>query len=181
MYYFNGSFDTQRQWMSVPHHINTQSTTLSLSRQFSRFVNSYLSYSVTNTSDLYNHGGYVPYAPPLPYGQVYQPFLSFRGAATLRTATLGTTYSASPNLVTTLTFSHHQDFPAAYPGLFPQPPLNVLGQYTYTNYLGQPPWQLTGEVRARVLPHLVIDVQRTYFFHFGSQIWSPQFVVQLSQ
>jgi hypothetical protein len=83
--------------------------------------------------------------------------------------------------VTTLSFTHHDDFPAAYPGLFSPPPTNAIGQYTYTNYLGQPPWQLTAEVRARILPHLVLDVQRTYFFHFGDEIWSPSFVVQLSE
>jgi len=181
LYYLNASIDTQRTWMSVPHHINSQSTTMSLSHQFNRQVNSYLSYNVINTSDIYNSGGYSPYVPLLPDGTPYEPYAAFRGASTLRSATLGTTYSASPNLVTTITLAHHHDFPAAYPGLFPPPPLNVLGQYIYSNYLGQPPWQLTAEVRARVLPHLVVDVQRTYFFHFGSQIWSPEFVVQLSQ
>jgi hypothetical protein len=181
LYYFNAAFDWQRQWLSVPHHINTQSTSLSLSRQFSRYVNSYIAYSVQNTSDIYNTGGYSPYTPRLPDGSLYVPFAAFRGADTLRTATLGTTYSASPNLVTSLIVAHHDDFPAAFPGLFQAPPLNALGQYTYDNYLGQPPWQITGEVRARVLPHLVVDVQRTYYFHFGSQVWSPQFVVQLSQ
>lgn len=181
LYYFNGSFDWQRQWYSVPHHVNSQNTTLSISRQYSRFFNSFLSYSISNTSDIYNHGGYEPYAPPLPNGQVYTPFLAFKGADTLRTVTLGNTYSATPNLVAIFDIIHHQDFPAAYPGLFPEPPLNALGQYEYTNYLGSPPWQLSGEVRARLLPHLVVDVQRTYYFHFGTQTWSPQFVVQFSQ
>ena len=181
LYYFNASINSSRQWNSVPHHINSQSTSLSLSRQFSRFVNSYFSYSIANTSDLYLQGGYAPSAPLLPDGTPYTPFESFRGAATLRTATLGTTYSASPNLLGTLAFTHHDDFPAAFPGLFSPPPTNAIGQYTYANYLGQPPWQLAAEVRARILPHLVLDVQRTYFFHFGNQIWSPTFVVQLSE
>jgi hypothetical protein len=180
-YYFNGTFDWQRQWYSVPHHVNSQNTTLSLSRQYSRFYNAYLTYNVQNTSDLYLHGGYEPYAPPLPNGAPYTPFLAFRGADTLRTTTLGNTYSASPNLVTTLTVAHHQDFPAAYPGLFAEPPLNALGQYEYTNYLGSPPWQIGAEVRTRIMPHLFLDVQRTYYFHFGSQTWSPSFVVQLTQ
>jgi hypothetical protein len=180
LYYLNASENSQRMWMTVPHHINSQTTSASLSRQFSRFVNSYLAYNVQNTSDLYLQGGYASSAPLLPDGTPYTPFESFRGAATLRTAALGTTYSASPNLVTTVTFVHHQDFPAAFPGLFSPPPTNAIGQYTYTNYLGQPPWQLTGEVRTRIAPHLVLDVQRTYFFHFGNQIWSPTFVVQLS-
>ena len=181
LYYLNASLDSSRTWNSVPHHINAQNSTVSLSRQFSKFVNSYLSYNVQNTSDLYLQGGYESSAPLLPDGTPYTPFESFRGAASLRTATLGTTYSASPNLVTTLTFGHHDDFPAAYPGLFSPPPTNAIGQYTYTNYLGQPPWQLTAEVRARILPHLVLDVQRTYYFHFGDEIWSPSFVVQLSE
>jgi hypothetical protein len=180
LFYFNASENSSRSWMTVPHHVNSQVTTASLSRQFSRFVNSYLAYNVANTSDLYLQGGYAPSAPLLPDGTPYTPFESFRGAATLRAATLGTTYSASTNLVTTITFIHHQDFPAAYPGLFAPPPTNAIGQYTYTNYLGQPPWQLTGEVRTRIAPHLVLDLQRTYFFHFGNQIWSPTFVVQLS-
>ena len=181
LYYLNASINSSRQWNSVPHHVNSQNSTVSLSRQFSKFVNSYLSYNIQNTSDLYLQGGYAPSAPLLPDGTPYTPFESFRGAATLRTATLGTTYSASPNLVTTLAFTHHDDFPAAFPGLFSPPPTNAIGQYTYTNYLGQPPWQLSAEVRARILPHLVLDVQRTYFFHFGDQIWSPSFVVQVSE
>jgi hypothetical protein len=181
LYYLNASANSSRQWNSVPHHVNSQNSTVSLSRQFSRFVNSYLSYNIQNTSDLYLQGGYAPSDPLLPDGTPYTPFESFRGAATLRTATLGTTYSASPNLLTTLAFTHHDDFPAAFPGLFSPPPTNAIGQYTYTNYLGQPPWQLSAEVRARILPHLVLDVQRTYYFHFGDQIWSPSFVVQLSE
>lgn len=178
--YLNASMIWGRQWYSVPHHVNSQTTAISLSRQFSRFVSSYVSYNIANTSDLYLQGGYAPSAPLLPDGTPYTPFESFRGAATLRTVTLATTYSASPNLVATVGFSHHQDFPAAFPGLFSPPPLNAIGQYTYTNYLGQPPWQLYGEVRARLLPHLTVDVQRTYFFHYGNQVWSPTFVVQFS-
>lgn len=179
-YYLNASLDTQRQWYSIPHYVNTQNSTISLSRQYSRFVNSYLSYNVDNTSDIYRHAAYTPSIPNLPDGTPYTPFAAFHGAATLRTLTWATTYAASPNLVSTLSFIHHQDFPAAYPGLFTQPPLNAIGQYTYSNYLGQPPWQVSGEVRARLFPHLVLDLQRTYYFHFGSQIWSPSFVVQLS-
>jgi hypothetical protein len=179
LFYVNASMNWQRQWYSVPHHVNTQNTTVSLSRQWSKFVNSYASMNILNTSDLYLRGGYAPSAPLLD-GTPYTPFESFRGAATLRTWTLSTSYSASPNLVATVAFAHHQDFPAAVPGLFSPPPLNAIGQYTYSNYLGQPPWQLYGELRARLLPHLTVDIQRTYFFHYGNEVWSPTFVVQFS-
>lgn len=181
LYYLNASLDTQRQWLSVPHHINSQNTTVSVSRQFDRFVNSYLAYNISNTSDIYNTGGYSPYIPLLPDGQPDLGYAAFRGASSLRTTTLGTTYSASPNLISIVTLAHHDDFPAAVPGLFELPPLNAIGQFEYSNYLGQPPWQLSGEVRARLLPHLVVDVQRTYYFHFGTEVWSPEFVVQFSE
>jgi hypothetical protein len=179
-YFFNASVSAGRTWYSVPHHVNTATTTVSVSRQFSRQVHTYLSYSVNDTSDVYNHGGYSPFVPTVNGTPVYS-FAAFRGASTLRTTTLGINYSTNPNLVATLTFDHHDDFPVPVPGLFPLPPLNNIGQYLYTNYLGQPPWDVTGDLRVRVLPHLVVDVQRTYYFHFGSQVWSPQFVVQLSQ
>ena len=178
-FYFNGSFDKQRQWFSVPHHIESTNTSLSVSRTFSREVSSYASYSIANTGDYYLSGGYQPYVPVINGTPVYS-FGAFRGVATLRTATLSTTYSATPDLLATLTFRQHRDFPAPSPGLFAPPPTNVLGQYTYSTYLGQPPYDLTGEVRARVAKHFIVDVQRTYYFHFGAQTWSPQFIVQVS-
>ena len=178
MYYLNASTDSMRQWFNVPHRVNTQNTTISLSRQFSHVFNAYLAYNEQNTSDLYLTGGYA--APILPPGYP-NPLADFTGASSLRITSLGMTYSASPNLVASLTTAHHQDFPGPYPDYYPVSPLNPLGQYTYNNYLGQPPWAMTGEVRARLLPHLVLDVQRTYFFHYGTQIWSPSFVVQFSQ
>jgi hypothetical protein len=181
LYYLNADFNWQRQWYSVPHHVNSQNTTLSLSRQFSRLLNAYLTYNVANASDLYNQGGYAPYVPSVPGEPPDEAFSAFRGASTQRQTNLGLTYSASPDLVTSLVVTHHDDFPAAYPNLFTPPPLNAIGQYEYSNYLGWPPWEMTGEVRARILSHLVVDVQRGYFFHFGSQIWTPQFVVQFSQ
>jgi hypothetical protein len=179
-YYFNASVNASRTWYSVPHHVNSTTTSASVSRQFSRQVHSYISYSVSNTGDYYNHGGYVPFAPPV-NGVPDFSFLAFRGIATLRTATLGMTYSTNPDFVANVTFDHRDDFPVAVPGLFPQSPLNNIGQPLYTNYLGQPPWDLSADVRARILPHLVVDVARTYYFHFGTQIWNPQFVVQFSQ
>ena len=66
LYYLNASLNSSRTWNSVPHHINAQNTTVSLSRQFSKFVNSYLSYNVQNTSDLYLQGGYAAVGPASP-------------------------------------------------------------------------------------------------------------------
>jgi hypothetical protein len=181
-YYFNGSVNAERTWNSTPHHVNGANTTFSLSRTFSRFVNSYVSYNVANTADIYNVGGYsTGYVPISSDGVPDYSYAAFKGASTLRVATFGTTYTASPNLVTTLTYQHHDDFPVGVPNLFPPSPINNIGQFAYSNYLGQFIDAVTGEVRARLAPHLVIDFQRTYYFNFGTLKWSPSFVVQFSQ
>ena len=180
-YYFNATVTAQRQYDSVPHHINSATTGFSVSRTFSNQLSAFVAYTITNTADIYNHGGYTPYAPLGADGQPDLNLLAFRGASTLRVASLSTTYSANPSFLAGLTFAHHDDFPLAVPGVFPLPPLNNLGQYLYGNWLGQPPNQLTGEVRARLLPHLTVDVQRTDYFNFGTEKWSPQFIVQFSQ
>ncbi len=177
--FFNASFDKQRQWFSVPHHVDTATTALSVSRTFSRDISAYSSYTITNTGDYYIHSGYQPYVPVI-NGSPVQSFASFRGVATQRTLALSTTYSATPNLLATIVFRQHRDFPFPSPGLFAPPPTNVLGQYIYTTYLGQPPYDVTGEVRARFAEHFTIDIQRSYYFNFGTQRWSPQFIVQVS-
>ena len=37
-----------------------------------------------------------------------------------------------------------------------------------------PPYSITGEVRTRVAPHIFVDLQRTYYFNFGTLRWSPE-------
>jgi hypothetical protein len=183
-YYFNAIFNKQRQYNSLPHHVDTTTTTFSLSRQFSRPVNSYLSYQVQNTGDYYLQGGYQPCTfiqpnppqPPIPCPSSLQ---SFTGVSTLRTLTLGINYDPNPDFNASLVGRHHDDFPIPEPNVFPLPTLNVLGQPLYNNYLGQPPNDLTGDVRFHLLPHMLIDVQRTYYFNFGNIRWSPAFIVQV--
>jgi hypothetical protein len=181
-YYFNAVFNKQRQWNSLPHRIDTTTTTFSLSRQFSRPVNSYLSYQIQNTGDYYLQGGYQPCTPqPNPQLSGYCPpsFTSFRGVSTLRTLSLGVNYDPNPEFNASLVGRHHDDFPIPVPNLFPLPLTNVLGEPLYNNYLGQPPYDLTGDVRFKILPHMILDVQRTYYFNFGNIRWSPYFIVQV--
>lgn len=179
-YYFNASFNKTYTWYSLPHYTVSTTTVGSVSRQFSREINAYTSYSVANTGDFYRQGGYVPpLNPPVIGGVPVYSILAFRGVSTLRTFTTGINYSASPNLVASVTYQHHQDFPLPYPGLFTLPPLNNLGEEQYSNYLGQPPNNITGDVRFLALPHVVLDVSREYFFNFGTLRWSPQFNVQV--
>jgi hypothetical protein len=179
-YYFNASLDKQREWFTVPHYQDVTAVGGSLSRTFSRKFSSYFAYTNTNVADLYIHGGYSPYVPSTP-NSPFSSFSSFRGTATYRAYTLGLNYIPDPDLLFIVTAQQRRDFPIAVPGLFPLPPLNVLGQYTYTPFLGMPPYNITGEVRARVAPHIVVDLQRTYYFNFGNLRWSPNFILQVTQ
>ena len=179
-YTLNASFDEQRQWFSVPHYINTETTNMSLSRQFNHAFSAYLQYNIANSGDYYRNGLYVPYTPIINGVPVYS-YSAFRGVATLRTTSLQMNYSTNPNFFASVLFRHHDDFPVPVPGLFPLPPTNVLGEYIYPSFLGQPPNDITAEVRGRVSDHIVLDVQRTYYFNFGTLRWSPNFIVQVSQ
>ena len=180
VYYFNASLDKQRQWFTVPHYQDVTAVNGSLSRSFSRKFSTYLAYTNTNVADLYIHGGYSPYVPSGP-NSPFSNFSSFRGTATYRAYTLGLNYVPDPDLSFIVTAQQRRDFPIAVPGLFPLPPLNVLGQYTYTPFLGMPPYSITGEVRTRVAPHIFVDLQRTYYFNFGTLRWSPNFILQVTQ
>lgn len=185
-FYLNASFNDQEQWNSLPHRIRQQITSVSLSRQFARQVNSYLSYSVQNTGDYYLTGGYTTCDPFLIVSGTKEPnpncpngLDGFRGAATWHTLSLGVNYVPSPEFNFTVLARHHADFPPPAPNFYTQPPVNVLGQPIYTTYLGQPPNDITGDVRFKLLPHILIDVARTYYFHYGNQNWSPQTIVQV--
>jgi hypothetical protein len=186
-YLLNATYSKNYTWHSLPHWNIYDHTSLSLGRQFVRQFNAFVQYDVDHTGDYYRVGnGYAPAPPPAPQpsppvinGDPVPSILSFRGVATQRTATIGGVYTASPNLVAAISYIHHDDFPIPFPGLFAEPPLNNLGQPQYQNYLGQPPNHITGEVRALVLPHIVLDISRGYFFNFGNDRWTPQFSVQV--
>lgn len=113
-----------------------------------------------------------PYCPP--------SLTAFRGVATLRTASLGLNYVPVPEFNVSMLLRNHHDFPNAVPNVFALPATNVIGQPLYNNYLGQPPWDLTADVRFKFLPHLQADVARTYYFHYGTLNWSPSFIVQIT-
>ncbi len=179
-YSFNATYTKQYQWFSVPHYTVVDNTVGSISRQFSRDVNAYVSYSVANTGDYYRHSGYsAPDTPPVIDGVPVYSILAFRGVSTLRTFAAGANYSANANLIATLTYQHHQDFPIPYPGLYPLPPLNNLGLPQYQNFLGQPPNNITPEIRFLAMPHVVFDISRSYYFNYGNLRWAPQTTVQV--
>lgn len=177
-YVVSSTFSKQRQWYSVPHHVDTTTFNATISRQVTRPFGVYAGYGTLNTGDYYLHGGYAVSSPLI--NGVYAPgFQAFKGVATQRTFSFGTNYVPSPEFTVSLLYRHHDDFPVPVPGLFPLPPLNPLGQFIYSTFLGQPPNDLTGDVHFQVAPHLAFDVARTYYFGFATLKWSPTTLVQL--
>ncbi|HEY8321343.1 MAG TPA: hypothetical protein VIG46_06080 [Candidatus Baltobacteraceae bacterium] len=184
MYYFNAALDAQTTWYTVPHRVVQINGKASLSRDFSRSVSSYLSYEVHQTGDFYNKASDEQQLYPV--NPVYQDpnfssFQAFRGSSTQRTLALGINFTPNPDFVFNVLARKHTDFPIAVPGLFSLPPVNVLGAFTSNSFLGEPPYDVTGDLRMRVLRHYYLDISRTYYFNFGTLKWSPSFVIQVSQ
>jgi hypothetical protein len=180
-YYFNASYNKQYQWNSLPHWISTASENFSINRQFSRAVNTYVGYQILNVGDHYINGGYLPCEP---VGTSFCPlsFTSFRGVSTLRTTSFGLNLVPNPDFNFSLLVRHHVDYPIPVPNLFGLPPNNILGQPLYTSYLGQAPYDATGDVRFKLLPHALLDVSRTFYWYggaHGDEFWQPSFVIQL--
>lgn len=180
-YYFNASFNKQYQWNSLPHWISTTSENFSISRQFSRSVNTFLGYQILNVGDYYINGGYLPCTP---VNSFYCPlsFTSFRGVSTMRTTSLGINVVPTPEFNFSLLVRHHVDFPIPVPGVFGLPPNNILGQPLYSWFLGQPPYDMTADVRFQILPHALVDVSKTLYWYgnpYRTQFWQPATVVQV--
>ena len=182
--YFNATFSKTRTWNSTPHYVDTAVTNFTLSKVFGRHFLAYGGYSVQNTGDYYEgtlaSQMYAPFVPVVDGVPIYG-YAAFHGVATFRTLSLDVNYTNNGNFSASLLARKHDDFPRPYPGLFAIPPLNILGQQQLSTFLGEPPYDVTADVRARLNTRMSIDIARSYFFNFGSQRWSPSFVIQVTQ
>jgi hypothetical protein len=173
--------DKERQWFSLPHHIDTTSTTATVAYTpaVSKRPAFFVSYNVLNIGDYYGADQLTAYPPggagclglPSPnacntitnqYG-TFTGLDAFRGIATSRSLTGSAIYTPTPYFAVNLTMQHFDVSPAPVPGVG-----------------GTAPFQLSADVRFRVTTNLLVDVARSYYFNFGSQLWSPQFTVTLS-
>ena len=181
--YLNATFQKNRTWNSAPHYIDTTQTSLSLSKTLDRHFLAFASYSVQNTGDYYGALQSIVYPSYVPVvdGVADPGYAAFNGVATFRTLSVDVNYSNNGNFAASLLARKHTDFPKPFPGLFPTPVLNILGQQQLANYLGEPPYDVTAEVRARINSRMSIDLARSYFFNYGGQRWSPAFVIQVTQ
>jgi hypothetical protein len=120
---------------------------------------------------------------PVVDGVKYPGYSAFRGLATFRTLSLDMTYTNNGNISASLIARKHVDFPKPIPNFFATPPLDILGNQVYGGqpYLGEPPYDITGDLRVRINTHTSIDFSRSYYFNFGKRGWSPEFVIQVLQ
>ncbi len=182
-YAINASFDMQRQWNSVPHHIDTTQAKISVSKILDAHFLTYLDYSVQNTGDYYGalQSTIYPGFTPVVNGVSYPGYQAFHGAATFHTLSWALNYSNRGNFSFNLLARQHKDFPAPIPFFFQFAQPDLLGNSTVQNYLGQPPYDITADVRMRINPHMSIDIQRAYYFNYSNLRWSPHFVFQVMQ
>jgi hypothetical protein len=163
--------DKQRQWYSLPHYVDTTTTSATLAHTpiSVHQPSEYLTYSVQNQGDYYGANqriAYPTFADPYlnPYNNVFYTGLSaFQGFATSRTYTAGVVWSPTQNFTLNVTLQRDYDTPA---------PVPFLG--------GRPPWQISGDVRIRLSKTILMDVARSYTFNWGNQTWVPQYTLQFS-
>jgi len=161
--FFNAIFDKQRVW-GPPHYVDTTNTTMSASKTYGSRLATYVVYNIRNVSDMYGANQLLAYPTYVPVvnGVSYPGFAAFRGLATYRTLTAGGAFMPNPDFALAVFVQKHTDFPASIPF-----------------YYGQPPYDLSADLRIRLAPHTMLDLSRAYYFNFANQKWSPQFTIQL--
>ncbi len=180
--YATATFDRQRAYYSVPHHTDTSTEVVSLTKLIDpQKLTAFVSYTNTHTID--NFGSqqsiaYVGTSAINPFtGQIIPGYAAFKGAATSRSFTEQLVFTPNPIFNLNFSMRENSDFPAAVPGS----PQIIGDNLAFLNY-GVPPYQATLEVRFRFSRQLVLDVSRSYYFNFGGyQRWQPNFSVQVEK
>ncbi len=176
--FLNVAFDKQREWYSIPHHLDVTSTGVSLSESPERHFSLLASYTISNVADFWGNNQPIIYPSIFTYsspmtGQVYPSWSAFNGFQTQRSLVGQVLFTSSPSFVTSIQYRHDHDFPEPIPGLAPM--LNTLAWQNY----GLTPNQLTVDLRFRVTPILTVDFSDAYYFNFGGyEKWSPYYQVQ---
>jgi hypothetical protein len=160
----NVVLDKQRQWFSLPHHIDTTNTTISVSKLYTRKLAFLGAFTVTQLGDYYGARQLEFYPPddpqyPTPGGPFFPGYEAFRGFSTTRQVTGSAIVTPNQYFNYAFTLRHNDDFPAPIPGLF-----------------GNAPFSMTNEFRFRLTKQILVDISRTDYFNFGG--YTPQFNVQ---
>jgi hypothetical protein len=169
---FNASYDRQRMWYSLPHHVDNGDLRLTLAgAQERRSLRYFVAYEVKTVDDYWGAEQLAAYPVGTPCGGdfctsqfgTFGGQNAFRGLATSRGYISSLIYTPTRFFEMNLGLSRYYDTPAPVPGIY-----------------GQPPWQLTADVRLRLSRQLLLDVSRYYYFNFANERWQPQFGIQFS-
>lgn len=175
----NVSIDTQRQWFSSPHHIDTLSTGGTLSKAFDRHVSAYVGYTVVQTSDHYGAQQLDAYPPTVATspatGEVYPGYAAFQGFGTTRSLTASVIFVPSSRVSASVIYRSNHDFPVPIPQPSSEPGTNVPMPY------GISPQLLTANLRIRVTPTIQLDFTRSYAFGWGNYHLTPQWGFQIEK
>ena len=181
--YLSAVFDKQRSYYSLPHYVDQQEETISLTDVIRRRkLTGLLSYSNENTGDFYGAqqsaayppGSVSPYIDPYT-GQIIPGYNAFRGFATTRSLREQLVYTPSQILTINASLRENHDFPVPIAGI-----ASINGPTTSFQNFGVSPYEADLDVRYRFTNALVLDVSRAYYFSFGGfQRFSPQFYVQI--
>jgi hypothetical protein len=169
---FNASYDRQRMWYSLPHQVDNGDLRLTLAgAQERRSLRYFVAYEVKTVDDYWGAQQLAAYpAGTVCGGDVctnqfgsFSGQNAFRGLATSRGYISSLVYTPTRFFEMQVGLSRFYDTPAPVPGFY-----------------GQPPWQLTADVRMRLSRQLLLDLSRYYYFNFANERWQPQFGIQFS-
>jgi hypothetical protein len=164
----SASYDRQRMWFNLPHEVDLGDLLFTAADSRERLhLRYYLAYEVKTTDDYWGSqqlAAYTPYPNTVttPFG-TYSGQAAFRGLGTSRGYTASLIYAPTSFFAFKTILSRFYDTPAPVPGLY-----------------GQPPWQLTTDLRFRVSRQILVDVTRSYYFNFADERWTPVLGVQVS-
>jgi len=181
--YVTALFDKQQLYFSAPHHTDTTTESVTLTKLVDpQKLAVLLSYSNTNIGDFYGkqqasaYGNAAPAVNPFT-GQAYSGYTAFRGFATTRSYIAQLVYTPDPVFNLNVSMRKNIDFPAPIPG-----PPQLVGDVVGFNNFGLTPYQATFQVRYRVNHLIVLDIARSYYFNFGGyERWQPQFSFQIEK
>ncbi|MDE2571902.1 MAG: hypothetical protein KGM44_05185 [bacterium] len=97
----------------------------------------------------------------------YQSLSTSSPRTLYRTTALNLTYQV-PALAVALSLQHNSDFVA--------PPTGLTTPFTL---IPRPPYEAAVDLRIRISRYGTLDLQRSYFFNFEGEKWSPRFTISL--
>jgi hypothetical protein len=163
--YLTASFDWQRTFYSLPHYLNSMTTTGSISRLIGTKAAFSVTYQNTNAGDYAGSQQQALYPrtiPINPFNNEPDPgYQAFEGFATSRTLSYLLSYTPRPALALSLNYQHYTDFPR---------PVGVI--------LGRPPNYFNADLKVRLTPQLSLEVGRPYYFNWYGAKWAPYMLIQ---